>query len=150
MQTPAVSKNEFFVRLSSVESKSFFDNLKEKDVALSPETLQVAHSVSIIVLGDEELGVEVGLKYGSGEESFSEIRVVFRFAVIGLQNIMKIDKETKQVEFDESLLRVIVPLSFSTARGYMAAKLEKSPLAQYPFPIIGTEALLKTCQILLK
>lgn len=150
MQTPVASKNEFFVRLSSVECKSFFDNLKEKDVVLTPDTLRVAHSVAIIVLGDEDLGVEIGLKYGNEEKTFSEIRVEFCFGVIGLQKILKIDQETKQVELDESLLRVIVPVAFSTARGYMSAKLENSPLARYPFPIIGIDALIKTCQILIK
>lgn len=150
MQTPVASKNDFFVRLSSVESRSFFNNLKDKEVELSPDTLRVAHSVAIIVLGYEELGVEIGLKYGNEEETYSEIRVSFRFGVIGLQNIMKIDQETKQVELDESLLRIIIPVSFSTARGYLSAKMEGSPLARYPYPIIGVDALIKTCQILLK
>ena len=62
---------------------------------------------------------------------------------------MKIEQDTQQVSFDESLVRIIVPVAFSTARGYFSAKLEGTPLAKYPFPIIKTDALIKTCRTMI-
>ncbi len=139
--------NSFSVALVSVECKHFTVNLP-KDIVLSPDTLQVSHSLAIIVKGEKELEVSVGLKYGEEGTDFSEIRLSFLFDVVNLSSLMKVDQDTRQVSFDESLLYVIVPVAFSTARGYYSAKLESSPLANYPFPILKTDLLVKTCRFM--
>lgn len=149
MQSQAVSNSEFSVLLTSVESKNFVDNIHNQVVELSPDTLRVAHSLAIIVVGEEELDVEVRLQYGEEEKVYSDIRVVCNFRVGNLQHVMKIEQDTQQVSFDESLVRIIVPVAFSTARGYFSAKLEGTPLAKYPFPIIKTDALIKTCRTMI-
>lgn len=149
MQSQAASNNNAFsVSLISVESKHFFYNLPA-DKVFSPDTLQVAHSLSIIVKGEKELEVEVGMKYGDPETDYSELRMSLRFDVTNLVQVMKMDDSTRQVSFDEALLRVIVPVAFSTARGYYSAKLEGLPLSKYPFPLFKTEALIKTCRIMM-
>lgn len=145
---PALNNNAFSVALVSVECKHFSYNLPD-DIVLSPNTLQVAHSLAIIVNGDKELHVEVGMKYGKSEIDYSELKMSFRFDVPALSQVMKVEDSTRQVSFDEALLRVIVPVAFSTARGYYSAKLEGTPLSEYPFPILKTEALIKTCRIMM-
>lgn len=149
MQTQSASENNAFsVALVSVECKRFFNNLPEATV-LSPETLRVAHSLSIIVSGEKELMVEVGMKYGEPEVDYSELRLSFVFDVTNLSQVMQIEDATRQISFDEALLHVIVPVAFSTARGYYSAKLEGSPLVKYPFPLLKTDALIKTCRIMM-
>jgi hypothetical protein len=150
MQSQAASNNNnaFSVSLVSVECRHFFNNLPEEKV-LSPDSLQVSHSLSIIVNDEKELDLEVGMKYGEPETDYSEIRMAFRFDVTNLSQVMKMDESTRQVSFDEALLRVIVPVAFSTARGYYSAKLEGSPLSKYPFPLLKTDALIKTCRIMM-
>ena len=148
MQSSAVSNSEFSVQLTSIENRGFLDHIKEQVVELSPETLRVAHSLAIIVGGNEKLDVEVRLQYGEEGKVFADIRIVCHFRVGHLEQVMKMDQNTQQVSFDESLVRVILPIAFSTARGYFSAKLERTPLAKFPFPIIKTDALIKTCRIM--
>lgn len=145
----ASTNNSFSVAIVSIECKNFYNNLEGDNKVLSPDTLNVAHSLSIIVSGENNLVVEVGLKYGENGADYSEIRLFFRFDVMNLSNVMSVDESTRQVSFDEALLRVIVPVAFSTSRGYYSSKLEGSPLAKFPFPIIKTEALIKTCRIMM-
>ena len=141
--------NGFKVSLASVECKSFYNYLKEEAEVPSPETLQVARSQTIFVYGEDELEVEVGLLYGGREETYSEIRVMTRFQIVNPQKVIKVDRNTRQVLFDESLLRIVLPVALDTARGYCSARLEGSPLAAFPFPIIRTDDLIKTCRIML-
>ena len=116
---------------------------------MSPEKLQVSHSVTLIVAKDNQIVVEIGLKYGNGEVDYSEIKLGFQYLITNLSSVMVINQETKQVSFDESLLFTILPASFSAARGYYAAKLGESPLSAFPFPIFKTEAIVNTCRILI-
>ena len=149
MQQQAVSNSEFSVLLTSIENKGFIDNTTKEVVELSSDTLRVAHSLAIIVMGDEDLDVEVRLQYGEEKKVYSDIRVVCRFLVGNLRQVMTVDQNTQQVSFDESLVRIIVPVAFSTARGYFSAKLEGSPLAEFPFPVIRTDTLIKTCRTMI-
>ena len=150
MQMREKTDNGFKVSLASVECQSFYNYLKEEEEVSSPETLQVAHSLTIFVCGEDELEVEVGLLYGGREETYSEIRVVSRFQIVNPQQVVKVDQNTRQVLFDESLLRLILPVALDTARGYCSARLEGTPLAAFPFPIIKTDVLIKTCRIMVK
>lgn len=140
---------EYSVALLSIELKAFSDKTKEIDADLSPEKLQVSHSETILVAKDNQIVVEIGLKYGDGEMDYSEIRLGFRYLITNLSAVMVINQETKQVSFDESLLLTILPASFSAARGYYAAKLDKSPLSAFPFPIFKTETIVSNCRILI-
>ena len=149
MQPQSTTSKEYTVALSSIELKAFSDKTKEIGVDLSPEKLQVAHSVTIIVTKDNQILVEIGLKYGNGEMDYSEIKVVFQYQISNLSSVMVINQETKQVTFDESLLYTILPASFSSARGYYAAKLDNTPLSAFPFPLFKTEAIVNNCRILI-
>lgn len=149
MQTQAVSNNEYYVLLVSVENKRFYNHLMEQSAPLSPDTLRVSYSLALRISGEDEIDVEVGLEYGVENNTFSAISVSSHFKVVNLERIMSIDQETKQISFDESLLYVIIPVAFSTARGYFSAKLEGTPLTHFPFPIFKTDALIKNCRIMI-
>lgn len=148
MHQQSVINKDFTVSLSSVQCLDFFDSVREKSIVLIPERLQVARSLVVVLKSAEDIDVEVGLKFGEENEDYSEIRLSFHFIVTNLTQLVHVDEETKQVSFDRSLLYVILPVSFSTARGYYSAKLEESPLADFPYPIVKTEDLVNTCRIM--
>lgn len=143
----STSDNVFSVQLAEVKCDNFF--LKEKTVNedISPEKLQIAHRVSLEVRPDiQAINVITGLKYILDNKDASEITVKCHFKVTPFSKLVNIDSTT--VNFEEALVYTIVPVAFSTSRGYMIAKLEGSPFADYPYPIIQTEELLKQVKIL--
>ena len=152
MQPQSTTSKEYSVALLSIELKTFFDKTQEIGEDLSPEKLQVAHSVNIIVAKDKDnqIVVEIGLKYGDGKKDYSEIKLGFKYQISNLLSVMVINQETKQVSFDESLLYTLLPASFSAARGYYAAKLGDSPLSAFPFPILRSETIVGNCRILIE
>lgn len=143
------NNNAFSVTLVAVECKQFYDRLAGEKIILSPDTLQVSHSLSIIIKNDRKLEIEVGMKYGDNNIEYSELKLLFQFDVTGLSQLMKVEDASKKISFDKALLFVVVPVAFSTARGYYAAKLEDSPLSRFPFPLLRTDALVSTCRIML-
>jgi len=148
MQKQQTSNSGFTVFLESIERKGFYDNTLGREMALSPETLQVSHSIAIVVKEQDHIEVEVSLKYGVGGSDISEIKLSFVYLVTNLPQIMILNKDTNEVSFDQALLLTILPASFSTARGYYSAMVEGSPLAKYPFPIIKSDFLISSCRIM--
>ena len=144
MQKQQTSNSGFTVFLESIERKGFYDNTLGREMALSPETLQVSHSIAIVVKEQDHIEVEVSLKYGVGGSDMS-----FVYLVTNFHKIMILNKDTNEVSFDQALLLTILPASFSTARGYYSAMVEGSPLAKYPFPIIKSDFLISSCRIMM-
>lgn len=138
----------FSLQLVEVICESFSKKEKLQAMEVVPEKLQVAHRVVIEVLLDgSAINVITSLKYLLEDRDVSEISVRCRFKAEPFWDLVKIDKETHTVDFEEALVFTIVPVAFSTTRGYYLARLEGTPLASYPYPIIQTEDLLRQIKI---
>ena len=147
MQIPPSDK-QYLVILTSLECKSFFDNSSEPIAKFSPENLQVAYTLSLIVKSKDEIDVQVEMRYEEKGHTFSGICLVHHFKVPQLSEILSINESTHEISVDDSLLLTTLPLAVSTARGYFSAKLEGSPLHAYPFPILQTKELVSTCRMM--
>ncbi len=148
MQPQPTSNKDYSVFLYSMELEGFFDNTRELNPVITPESLQVSHSIALVVKDKENIDMQIGLKYGEKGKDYSEIRMIHHYKVTNLPEIMHIDESSHEINIDENLLRVIIPVSFSTVRGYFSAKLEGSPLYDYPFPLFKTKDLISSCRIL--
>ncbi len=148
MQPQLASNKEYSVFLLSMELDGFFDKTKDLNPVFTPESLQVSHSIALIVKDEDSISIQIGLKYGEKGKDYSEIRMIYHYKVTNLSEIMHIDESSHEINIDENLLRVVIPASFSTTRGYFAAKLENSLLYNYPFPLFKTKDLISSCKIL--
>lgn len=141
--------NEFSIHLAEVSCSSFSLSNDIKTDDLSPDSLGVGHRVTIEVLkNDSTVNVFTSLKYIINNKDVSEITIKCRFKLSPFSEIIKFENESQTVNFEETLLYVIIPVAFSTTRGYYNAKLENNPLYKYPYPIIQTDVLIKQVKIL--
>lgn len=145
---PTDSK-EYSIHLAEVSCNSFSLSNDIKTDDLSPDSLGVAHRITIEVLNnDNAVNVLTSLKYIVNNKDVSEITVKCRFILSPFSELIKFENESQTVNFEETLLYVIIPVAFSTTRGYYNAKLENNPLYKYPYPIIQTDALIKQVKII--
>lgn len=145
-----IFKKEYLVVLTSLECKNFFDYTNEPGFSFTPDGLQVAYSLTLIVKSGDKIDIQVGMRMGENGKDYSEISLVHHFNVTPLSAIMSINEATHEISFDESLLLTLLPQAFSTTRGYFSAKLEGTPLHDYPFPVIRTQELVSSCRMMVE